>query len=98
MRADFGAIRAAAEAPSPIPPPPSTTSLRSSTTAPAAEPTISDADALDQARSLWIKAIDAEAKHNYPAAVHYYEQIKKLPSTVWPAALDLRLQAAKKQR
>ncbi len=60
-------------------------------------PAASDEDPIDRARSLWIHAIDAEARQDYPEAIKYYEQIKKLPESAWPKGLEIRLQAAKKQ-
>jgi len=69
--------------------------------APAAQPgkttLASDEDPIERARALWIHAIDAEAKQDYPDAIKYYEQIKKLPQSAWPAGLEIRLQAAKRQ-
>jgi hypothetical protein len=54
-------------------------------------------DPVDQARALWSHAIDAEAKQDFPEAIKFYEQIKKLPATAWPAGLEIRLTAARRQ-
>ena len=54
-------------------------------------------DPVDQARSLWRKAIDAEANQDFALAVKCYEQIKKLPDDVQPAGLEVRLEQARKQ-
>ena len=54
-------------------------------------------DPIDQAHALWVHAIDAEAKQDYPEAIKFYAQIKKLPQTAWPAGLEIRLAAAKRQ-
>jgi hypothetical protein len=54
-------------------------------------------DALELARTLWIKAIDAEARQDFSSASDLYEQIKRLPNDAWPAGLQLRLEMAQKR-
>ena len=54
-------------------------------------------DPVEQARTLWRKAIDSEISGDFREAVKCYEQIKKLPTDVQPEGLDLRLEQAKKQ-
>jgi hypothetical protein len=61
-----------------------------------AEP-VSTVDPVDQARTLWRKAIDAEGNQDFVEAVKCYEKIKKLPADVQPAGLEVRLELAKKQ-
>jgi hypothetical protein len=46
---------------------------------------------LSKARQLWGDAIDAEAKHDFVGAAKLLEEIKRLPSDVWPGGLDIRL-------
>jgi hypothetical protein len=60
------------------------------------EPAVS-VDPVEQARTLWRKAIDAEANQDFVEAVKCYGQIKKLPADVQPAGLEVRLELAKKQ-
>jgi hypothetical protein len=96
LQADVGAIHAEMGAV------PATASADTARPAPSTAPSepeapkLTEVEALAQSRSLWGKAIDAEAKHDYAAAVGYYEKIQKLPRSVWPAALKLRLDAARK--
>jgi hypothetical protein len=59
--------------------------------APIPAPAVDPADALDKARKLWGQAIDAEAAHDFVGAAKLLEEIKRLPSDVWPGGLDLRL-------
>jgi hypothetical protein len=54
-------------------------------------------DPLEQARTLWRAAIDADARRDFAAAAQIYQQIKQLPSDVWPAGLQLRLELAQKR-
>jgi hypothetical protein len=94
IRADVGALHADMAAVSTT----AATSQPSASITPTETRTqLSEAEALTQARSLWSKAIDAEARHDYSGAVELYEKIHKLPRSVWPASLNLRLEAAKKQ-
>jgi hypothetical protein len=51
----------------------------------------------EKAKTLWLKAIDAEVKKDYAEAVRCYEEIKKLDKSVWPKTLDMRLDEAKRQ-
>ena len=64
---------------------------------PAAPSPADLAVAADLARTLWRNAIDAEQRRDFRDAVKSYEQIKTLPSDVWPSSLDLRLEAARQQ-
>jgi hypothetical protein len=67
---------------------------------PAAEkslPPITDGDHSEEIRQLWISAIDAEGRGNYPQAVKLYDQIKRYPQDQWPVSLELRLEQVKKQ-
>lgn len=50
--------------------------------------------AIEQARSLWKQAIDAEAAQDFVTAARIYQQIKTLPPEAWPAGLQLRLDNA----
>jgi outer membrane biosynthesis protein TonB len=50
-----------------------------------------------QARALWFKGLDAEAKQDYDEALKAYQAIKKLPPSVWYSSLDLRIEYCKKQ-
>lgn len=61
-----------------------------------AEPAVSEAEMISRVRSLWSAAIDAEGDGDYAKAVRNYEQIRKLPRTVWPGGLDIRLNEARK--
>lgn len=65
--------------------------------APTAPAAVDPSAALDQARTLWRQAIDAEARQDFSGATKLYEQIKRLPSDAWPAGLQLRLDYALKQ-
>jgi hypothetical protein len=53
-------------------------------------------EAEDEARRLWRLAFDAEQNQDFVEAVSLYEQIKKLPPSVHPAGLEVRLSLAKK--
>jgi hypothetical protein len=53
-------------------------------------------EAEDEARRLWRLAFDAEQNQDFVEAVNLYEQIKKLPPSVHPAGLEVRLSLAKK--
>jgi hypothetical protein len=62
------------------------------TIASAPPPTqVDPAVALDEARKLWGQGIDDEARQDFAAAVKKFQQIKQLPSDVWPGGLQLRL-------
>jgi len=52
---------------------------------------------LEEARSLYRSAIDAEDQGDYAAAVKKYERIHKFPSDLWPRDLDLRLREARER-
>ena len=65
--------------------------------APPPAPPAPAVDPVEQARTLWRKAIDSEISGDFREAVKCYEQIKKLPTDVQPEGLDLRLEQAKKQ-
>jgi hypothetical protein len=58
---------------------------------------LSEDQAIERARRLWSRAIDAEQKNDYAEAVRCYEQIKSLPSTAHQAGLDFRLQNAQRR-
>jgi hypothetical protein len=60
-------------------------------------PASTEAGRLDQVRTFWRAAIDAEGKQDYVLAVKNYELIKKLPRDLWPQGLDVRLNQARKQ-
>lgn len=63
----------------------------------ATSPTsLSGADQLDQARTLYRQAIDAEAKRDSSEAVRLYEKVKRLPREVWPGDLEIRLERARR--
>ena len=53
-------------------------------------------EAEDEARRLWRLAFDAEQNQDFVEAVSLYEQIKKLPASVHPAGLEVRLSLARK--
>jgi hypothetical protein len=63
--------------------------------APPPEP-VDPTPPLEKARKLRSQAIDAEAIHDHATAVKLYQQIKQLPSDVWPTDLQLRLDLAEK--
>ncbi len=69
-------------------PQPQTAAPSTSTTVPASQP---DSIGLDEARRLWVSAIDAEARRDFPLAIRLFKEIKQLPREVWPAGLQLRL-------
>jgi hypothetical protein len=50
----------------------------------------------EQSRTLWGRAIDAEANQDYVEAVECYELIRTLPRDVQPWGLDVRLEQAKR--
>jgi hypothetical protein len=52
---------------------------------------------LDDVRTLYRAAIDAEAQGDYSTAVKKYEQIKEYSKDLWPRDLDLRLKLAREQ-
>ncbi len=54
-------------------------------------------DLYERVREHWRNALDAEAMQDFPEAIQHYQQIQKLPKSVWPANLELRLQQARKQ-
>ncbi len=51
--------------------------------------------ALDQARALWVQALDAESKHDFTSAIRFYEQIRQLPSDAWPGGLQINIDLAR---
>ncbi len=53
-------------------------------------------DPEQQARTLWRRAMAAEANQDYREAVQCYEMIKKLPEDVRPLGLDTNLAMAKR--
>lgn len=53
--------------------------------------------AIEEARTLWGQAIDAEARQDFAAAVRCYEQIKQLPQGAWPGGLQVSLDLARKR-
>jgi hypothetical protein len=53
--------------------------------------------ASDDPAELWTAALNAESAGNFAAAVQAYERIESLPSYNWPATLQSRLAAARKQ-
>lgn len=67
-------------------------------TTPNVSASMSSADQLDQARTLYRQAIDAERKRpaEYAEAVRLYEKVKKLPREVWPGDLEIRLERARR--
>ena len=50
-----------------------------------------------RASDLRLKAIDAQTKNEWAAALHLYEQIHRLPHDAWPADLPLRLDVARRK-
>ena len=58
---------------------------------------LSEDQAIERARRLWSRAIDAEQKGDYAEAVRCYEQIKSLPRAAHQAGLDFRLQNAQRR-
>ena len=86
-----------------IDPPATATAVKPANTAKAtpAAPTTQKvwtnlSEAEDEARRLWRLAIDAEQNQDFVEAVSLYEQIKKLPPSVHPAGLEVRLSLARK--
>ena len=80
--------------PPPAPVEPSTASViiePPSTRPPAREGT------LDEVRTLYRAALDAEGQHDYVTAVQKFEQIKEFSKTLWPGDLELRLKEAREQ-
>ena len=85
-------------APEPVRPVPAPAPVEAvSPPAPEPAPPVDATAAIDQARKLWVQAIDAEARQDFPAAVRLYEQIKKLPNQAWPQGLQLNLDLARKR-
>jgi hypothetical protein len=79
----------------PAPPPPAPVIVAAKPQPPP--PSEPPADALEESRQLWRQAIDAEQLGKYGEAVRLYERIKTLPKDVWPSALNVYLEAARKQ-
>lgn len=79
-----------ANTPDPEPPAPQAVNPEPSKQAPVGSP-------LEQARTLWRQAIDAEASRDFASAARLYGQIKDLPREAWPAGLDLRLKRAQRE-
>jgi hypothetical protein len=52
---------------------------------------------LDEMRTLYRQAIDAEGDNDFATAVKKYEQIKEFTPDLWPADLNLRLTQARRQ-
>jgi hypothetical protein len=70
--------------------------------APSADPIIvadptSSASPADDPAVLWTTAINAESRRDYTKAVEAYERIESLPSYVWPAHLEVKLELARKE-
>ena len=59
---------------------------------------ISPEAALEKARTLRNKAIDAESAHDFAQSLKYWEEIKKLPKPAWPGDLQNRIEIAKALR
>jgi hypothetical protein len=87
------AIEPPQEAPAPPPAPKPAPALVAAPPAVEAAPPVpaDPAATLSKARQLWGDAIDAEAKHDFVGAAKLLEEIKRLPSDVWPGGLDIRL-------
>lgn len=81
-------------APTPLAPPPV------AVPAPELTPVPDDLN-MDQATQLAselrLKAIDAQARNDWPLALRCYEQIQRLPREAWPADLPLRLDMARRR-
>jgi hypothetical protein len=52
---------------------------------------------IDDVRTLYRSAIDAEAGGDYATAVKKYEAIKDFPADLWPRDLELRLKVAEQE-
>lgn len=82
-------------------------SLQRTTATPSTQPQFAAVDndasgtdseaAIDQARTLWGQAIDAEARQDFGSAVNLYEQIRQLPNDAWPGGLQINLDLARKR-
>lgn len=62
-------------------------------TAPPIDPVL----AVEQARMLRGRAIDAEFQRDYPLALKLYQQIERLPREAWPPDLQVRLDEVKRK-
>jgi hypothetical protein len=90
---------AAAAAAAAAPKPAASTGSANSKSSASQQPTktwtnLSEAE--DEARRLWRLAFDAEQNQDFVEAVSLYEQIKKLPPSVHPTGLEVRLSLARK--
>jgi hypothetical protein len=85
------------EQPAPEPPQPIQTPPRTEPEPPPKPAPVVSVDPYEQSRTLWRAAIDAEARRDFAGAAQLYIQIKQLPSEVWPAGLQLRLDLAQKR-
>ena len=48
----------------------------------------------EQAMALWSQGIAAQEQEDFALAVEKFQAIKKLPQSVWPMGLELRLEMA----
>jgi len=87
-----------AAAPSPAsapPPPPARQAVQEQASADDVGATPEPPPTLEEARSLYRSAIDAEDQGDYATAVKKYERIHKFPPDLRPRDLDLRLREAR---
>lgn len=85
----------------PIPAPAPTLPPTVSANTPAGDLDIPDSLTIPQAKDLGEKlrkqGMDAADKGDWRTALHYYEQIQRLPREVWPTDLQVRITVAKKR-
>jgi hypothetical protein len=95
----------------PIPPPPAPAPVIDTpvtTSTPIDPTTAAAADAASKLRQstndldtlamkLRNNGLDAEARHDYAAALYYYQQVETLPTDHWPGGIDLLLKNAQKR-
>lgn len=65
--------------------------------APASIQSASKTSPVDDARMLWLAALEAESHRDFTAAIQKYERIESLPDSQWPTGLKTRLQLARQE-